>query len=196
MGLLGGVIAGGIGALIWYGLAAATGRHFGIVAWGIGAMVGIVVRALGREGTQLLGVIAAVCAAAGIFGGQFLGVHVEVNKLVSQMVSSAYEAKMEAAKIAVKAKTDPEIKKWIADEDEKEQSQITAQDIQNFRDKTQPEMQRLLDGTPTRAQFESEMRAQMSSFSMKYEIFKSTISLFTVVFVGLGIASAYRIGSA
>lgn len=196
MGLLGGVIAGLIGALIWYGLAAATGRRFGIVAWGIGGLTGFGVRALGREGTPLLGVVAAICAAAGIFAGQFLGVHVAVNKIVGEMASSAYEGKVESAKSAVKAKTDDEIKSWVADDEEKNVSQVTAEDIQNFRAKTQPKMQQLLDGNPSRAQFESDLRSKLSSFSVKYSIFKSTISLFTVLFVCLGIASAYRLGSA
>jgi Tfp pilus assembly major pilin PilA len=196
MGIVGGVAAGTIGMLIWFGLTAATGRRFGIVAWAIGGMTGYGVRALGRQGTSLLGVIAAICATLAILGGQFLSVNVQVNKFVSSMVAGAYDAKIESAKTAVQAKTDPEIKKWLAEQDDtKNESEITAQDIQSFREKDQPEMQRLLDGTPSRAQFEADLRSKLSSMSMKYSIFKTTISLFTVLFVCFGVASAYRIAS-
>ncbi|HZV34786.1 MAG TPA: hypothetical protein VFB72_09465, partial [Verrucomicrobiae bacterium] len=140
--------------------------------------------------------IAAICAAAAIFGGQFLYVNSVVNKVVARKVSSAYAVKTVAAGTAIKAKTDDEIKEWIANKEKKNVSQVTAEEINEFRTKTQPEMQQFLDGTPSRAQFEADLRAKLSSLSMKYEIFQKTISLFTVLFVCFGVASAYRIGSA
>jgi hypothetical protein len=197
MGTVGGLIAGVIGMLIWYGLAVATGRHFGLVAWALGALTGVGVRTLGREGSTLLGLIAAICAAGAILGGQFLTVHVEVNKIMSDLGKTAYEAKMESAKQAVKVKSDEEIKKWLTqDGDGKSESEVTVQEIQDFRDKTQPEMQRLIDGTPSKAQFEANFNSKLKSMAFKYSVFKESISLFTILFVCFGVASAYRIASA
>src|SRR5262249_10847111 len=106
MGILGGVIAAFIGMLIWYSITLATDRHFGIVAWGLGVLVGVGVRTLGKDGTPFLGFIAAVCACLSILGGDYMLVNHVINKNIHDLSSIAYAAQMEAAREAVKLKSD------------------------------------------------------------------------------------------
>jgi hypothetical protein len=195
MGILGGVIAGFIAMLAWYFITLATDRHIGIVAWGVGVLVGIGVRTLGRDGSPFLGFVAAVCACLAILGGDFLLVGHVMNKSVRGIASIAYTAQMAAAREAVKLKSDAEIRKWLA-ENKKEGASVSPKDIDEFREHGQAEMQDLLNGKPTQEEFEKEFAAKLNSFSVKMGILKETLSLFTILWLGLGIASAYRIASA
>jgi hypothetical protein len=194
-GILGGVIAGAIGMGIWYLLTVVTGREFGIVAWFIGFLVGFGVRALGRQGTALLGVIAAICAALAILGGQFLEVNIVVNKALRAESESAYLAQLDSAKEGIDLKSDDEVRTWIAKYAPPENA-ISAQDIADFHSNVQTNLQKFINGEPSRQQFERAFISQIDSFSLRYRVFNKTISLFTVLWVCFGIVSAYKIGSA
>lgn len=71
-GMVGAILAGLIGMLFWFFLIQATGHQVGFAAWGVGLLVGMGARALGREGGRRLGWVAAGCAAAAVLGGQLL----------------------------------------------------------------------------------------------------------------------------
>ena len=76
---------------------------------------------------------------------------------------------MRPAKTAVEAKTDQEISKWLEQNGELD-DKPTAEDIQKFRGKTQPEMQSLLDGKTTKADFVKKSNAEFDkvfTFSFK-----------------------------
>lgn len=74
-GLTGAILTGAIGALAWFFLIKVTGYQIGFGAWGVGLLVGMGTRGLGREGSRGLAVAAAVCALAAVAGGQLLAVH-------------------------------------------------------------------------------------------------------------------------
>jgi hypothetical protein len=196
MGILGGVIAGFVAMLAWYSITLATDRHIGIVAWGVGVLVGVGVRTLGRDGSPFLGFVAAVCACLAILGGDFLLVGHVMNKSLRGFASIAYTGEMAAAREAVSLKTDAEIRKWLEENKKEGSASVSPKDIDEFRAHGQAEMQDFVNGKPTQEQFEKEFVARMNAFSVKMGILKETLSLFTILWLGLGIASAYRIGSA
>ena len=72
LGLLAGVIAAGLGALIWMGITVATGLHVGYVALGVGALVGLAVRFAGNGSGMIFGIIGAVLTLIGCLGGEIL----------------------------------------------------------------------------------------------------------------------------
>lgn len=195
MGILGGVIAAFIGMLIWYGITLATDRHFGIVAWGLGVLVGVGVRTLGKDGTPFLGYIAAICACVAILGGDFLLVNHVINKNMHDFAAIAYSAQMQIARETTNLKTDADIRAWL--ERNKELGEkVASTDVEKFRDQELPQLRDMLSGKLTQAEYEKEFASKMNSLEIKFGILKETLSLFTILWLGLGIVTAYRIGAA
>lgn len=89
-GLIGGLIGGAIGAAIWAGIALVTDYELGIVAWGIGGLVGAGV-AIGSRGNAGpgLGVLAALLAIGAIAVGKYAAVSIIVDRYVKDKYSDA-----------------------------------------------------------------------------------------------------------
>jgi hypothetical protein len=71
-GIAGAVMAAVMAMVAWFFLIRMTGHALGFAAWGVGLLVGLGARVLGRSGSRRLGWIAAACALAAILGGQWL----------------------------------------------------------------------------------------------------------------------------
>jgi hypothetical protein len=72
LGVVGAAAAGVVAMLAWFFLIQVTGYQIGFAAWGVGLLVGLGARALGREGSRRLGLAAGACAFVAILGGQWL----------------------------------------------------------------------------------------------------------------------------
>lgn len=74
LALIGGSVAATIGAVAWIGIAIATEREFGILAWGIGGLVGFGVLISSREHIvgDITGIIAAIVAVLSVTLPKFL----------------------------------------------------------------------------------------------------------------------------
>ncbi|MCA9295800.1 MAG: hypothetical protein KC983_04770 [Phycisphaerales bacterium] len=89
--ILGGVIAGAIGAAVWAGIAIGTGYEIGWIAWGIGALVGFGVLVGGKGQAGGMGaVIAILLAVLSIMVGKYATVHMAVSELIAKGSSSEY----------------------------------------------------------------------------------------------------------
>jgi hypothetical protein len=62
LGLVVGLVAGVTGATLWAGIAIATQYQFGIVAVGVGILIGLAVRFSGRGVDRIFGLVAALIA--------------------------------------------------------------------------------------------------------------------------------------
>jgi hypothetical protein len=51
-----------------------------------------------------------------------------------------------------------------------------------------------VNGQPTKAEFERDVRAKLNSARMQAEVLKHSVSLWTVLWLFLGVGSAYRLG--
>ena len=77
--LLGGSIGGLIGAIVWAAIGYA-GYEVGIVAWGIGFLVGFGVRAAASETVGWLpGILAVLIALGSVVAGKYITVHLLVD---------------------------------------------------------------------------------------------------------------------
>ena len=72
LGLLGAAVAAAVAMVAWFFLIKLTGYPLGFAAWGVGLLVGLGARGLGREGSRRLGLGAGACAFVAIVGGQLL----------------------------------------------------------------------------------------------------------------------------
>jgi len=72
LGLICGIIAAILGAAIWFALVVGTGQHVGIVAIGIGALIGVTIRLAGNGQSFIYGVVGAVLTALSCIAGEVL----------------------------------------------------------------------------------------------------------------------------
>ena len=72
MGLLAGCAAAAVGAALWAGITVLTGYQIGWMAVGVGALVGVAVRAAGKGRTRTFGILGAALALGGCLAGNLL----------------------------------------------------------------------------------------------------------------------------
>ena len=177
----------------WYYLIELTGYTIGYAAWGVGVLVGGGARTLGGDGSTRLGIIAGACALLAIIGGQYLYVKTEVDKVFIGAAASAYESRMAYAQEAAKAQTDDEIKALLVKhEDIKEP---TAKEIKEFREEELPKLKEFSQGKPSKAEFEKGIKGFNDTLSFKLMILKDSVDLMTLLFLFLGVGSAYKLGA-
>ncbi|MDB6031614.1 MAG: hypothetical protein JWM16_1952, partial [Verrucomicrobiales bacterium] len=139
--------------------------------------------------------IASICAAAAILGGEFLVVNHFANRLLNTTAERVYLSKVAYAGKAVAAKTDPQLKEFLAQKGDKGADQVTSEELATFREKELPKLEALAAGTPSEKEFVKQFLGEKGSFGFKFKLFEKFISLFTILWVCFGVASAYKIGS-
>lgn len=92
MGFLGGVIGATIGAAIWAAITVSSGYQIGFMAIGVGFLVGVLVRVMGKGLDMPFGIIGASFALIGCLAGNILSgcgfVAVDQNVSLLQVVGS------------------------------------------------------------------------------------------------------------
>ena len=203
LGIAGAVVGGALGMLGWYFLIKATRYEIGYAAWGVGALTGVGARVLGHHGSPLLGICAGACALIAIVGGQFLAARSIVNEDFDAGAKEAYETQLAYAKEAVQAvptEADTEIRAFLASQAAKDggsanPKDITADEIQEFRKDELPKLRALANGKQGRKEFDKKMQEVRSSFIGDFMILKESLSLLTLLWLFLGVGSAYKIAS-
>ena len=199
-GSIGAVVGGLVGMLAWYALIKFTGYTHSLVAWGVGGVTGAGARMLAKDGSMGLGLVCALCALGAIVFGEYYGVRAYIMKRGDQFAAiadAAYEAQKEYAKQAVAAKTPDEIRKLIAERDEKKPDEVTEEEIAKLQ-KSLPKLQDLADGKITKEDFRKKLNnAVADKFSFKDYFFKDDVKsgIFMVIFICFGVATAWKIGA-
>lgn len=80
MGLVGGIAAAVVGAVIWALITVTTNYQIGWMAVGVGFLVGYAVRMLGKGSDQKFGAAGAVIALLGCVAGNLLTVLIVVSR--------------------------------------------------------------------------------------------------------------------
>ena len=86
--VIAGALAALVGAGIWAAVTALTDTEFGLIAWGIGGLVGFVMSKVTPERSVKLGVYAAVLAALGLAVGKVATLRMMVPTYGREMVLS------------------------------------------------------------------------------------------------------------
>lgn len=199
-GSIGAVGGGLIGLFAWYFITKFTGYSFKLVALGVGALTGGAARMLAKDGSLGLGMVCGICALLAIVLGDYYGVRALVMKEVAQFASIAdglYAAQLEYAKGAVAAKTPEEIRKFIAEQEEKTPAEVTEEEMADFK-KELPKLQELSEGKVSKEQFRQQLDSAVAdNFSYKEYFFQGDVkgSIFQILFICLGVATAWKIGA-
>jgi hypothetical protein len=199
-GIAGAVLGGGLGALIWYLIIRFTGYEIGIAAWGVGVLAGVGTRLLARNGSPALGVAAAVCALAAILGGQYFGAKDVVARELAKNFGEAYEERVQFAKQVVAAKDDDELKKLIAldmaDEGQTPNpGAVTDEILAEYKEEDLPELRDMASGKLTKEEFIANFQLIFGSQFTGWNLMKETLSLFTLLWLFLGVSSAFKLGA-
>jgi hypothetical protein len=194
-GLLGALVAALLGMLGWYLLIKLTGYEIGFAAWGVGALTGFGARVLGATGTAKLGVCAGLFAFIAIIGGQFLVVRSFATAEFDKIALASYQQQLDRANVAVKLQTDDEIKAFVAKQDEIRVEEVSPDRLKEFRETDEPRYRELLDGKPSKAEFTGRLNHTMNSWSVQFEMLKGSLGLFTLLWLFLGVGSAYKLGA-
>jgi len=193
LGAAGAVAAGFLAMLAWYFLIKLTGYEIGYAAWGVGVVTGLGARVLGRAGTTGLGVIAGACAFLAVIGGQFLAAKSQADKMIDEAAAEAYESRMSYALDAAKAESDEEIKALLIKHQESEQP--TVEEISDFRKSELPKLKEFAAGKPNKTEFERDFKRIKDTFIYKLLLLKGSVGLFTLLWLFLGVGTAFRIGA-
>lgn len=207
-GFLGGTIAAAIGAGIWAAVALLFDYELGILAWGIGGMVGFGV-ALGNrgEGSQAAGILAAALAVMSVSVGKYVayesfmpsaeeivsdyaaGLQENEELLISYIADDVVEELEQAGQtIAWPPLPDDE----FPDEEVDYPADVWTKAVARYGDMSETERGAFRDGIV--ADVESNivesiglMRAEAS--------FATTFGPYDVLFLGLAVFTAFRIGA-
>ena len=186
---------------IWYLLMKFTGYSFSLVAWGVGVVTGVGARLLAKNGSLGLGVVCGACALIAILLGEFYGVRALVAKESQKYIDFAYVAEKAYAEAAVELKTPEEFRNFLAENDESEEKtpeQVTEAEISKFQEEEIPRLRDLLNGKPSREEYAEKLGQEAAaSFSFKEYYFEEDLKsgVFMVLFVLLGVATAWKIGA-
>lgn len=175
-----------------------TGYEIGCAAWGVGVLTGLGARMLAQDGNRVLAVIAAVCALVAVVGGQYLAVRSQFDEAMAGHINEAYEKRMTYAQAATKAQTDDEMKAALAsymaeDGAAPNPTAITGEQLAAFKQQELPALQDFVKGKPTRSELEAVVRRRLNSLEIQGQILKGSLSAFTLLWLFLGVGSAYKI---
>jgi hypothetical protein len=194
-GVAGALVASLVGMFAWYMLIKATGYEIGIVAWGVGGLTGLGARVVGAESSHKLGVVAGVLAFIAIIGGEFFAVKSVAEKEFEKLALIAYQEELDDANAALALSNDEEIKAFLAKHNAKNVADVTTEDLREFREKDLPRCRDLVAGKPSKAQFVARMNVVKNSFRVQFALLKESVSLFTLLWIFLGVGSAYKLGA-
>ena len=195
VGIFGGTL---VGLLVWL-IIANIGLHLKVVAVVVGAGAGLGARVYCREGDKSLGGIAALIAVIGMFMGgpmildQRLRIKDDTMREAFQM--AVQEAKDTVAKVP--NGTDAEIIKYLS-EDDGGATEVTAEDIKEFREIDLKEARDLASGKTKFEAFSADVRKMESE--LKKEMSGTiagvgAIRLLSIWLIGLVAGTAYKIAS-
>lgn len=212
------MIGGGILFGFLKGTGIAGGIVCGLVTMIVGVLAGFGAKLLGKQFNTNLGVIAGACTVVAILSARFAFAWGEVQDFKKGMTEGSamptYEEMVAEAKEGLALKTDDEIKAFLrkreeadfkrfADPGEKlEPMQLTAEDVQDFKETDIPEFQAIVDGKPSKEEYEKQVAENAKSteeisnhwLTNVWLIFR-TLGIIQIFWLCTSTSTAWKIGS-
>jgi hypothetical protein len=205
MGILGAVLGTLLGVGIWLGIFYATDlgskSFIKLFCIGVGITAGFGARLLSKdEGSHDLGYITAAIALVGIFAAQYTIAKEQTIGRYKKVVGAIYEEQVEYAKKALKViptGSDKEIREFLAKESVEDgervkPAEISADDVQYFREKQLPELRELASGKKTKTEYNKEFGTEEIEENAGFKLFLAIKGLgaftFGAMIVALGTA--------
>jgi hypothetical protein len=198
LGAAGAVAGSLIGVFIWFLLIKSTGSPLLVIAWGVGGLTGLGAVLLTKHGGAPLGVLCGICALAAIITGECLATSAIREQEATRRANVAYRVQLEFAKEALRADSPEELRKMLAQVNGTTAEEVTDDQIKGFQDEELPRLRKFALGKPSRAEFVAEQQPLFAQeFSSREYFAREDLKsgVFLVLFAGLGIVTAYKVGS-
>lgn len=198
-------------ALIWAAIVVGTDKEFGIIAWAVGALCGAAAAVGARDkATYLTGIIAVTCALGAIFVGKATAIHVMLDRI--EMPEQTLEQLQEERTTDDALQFDAAYKTTeisdamgMAGEWPEGKNLENAETMADLPDR----VRRISNESWAKVSKEDrerrrqEVRQEIADAYREIEALKNdefgalmkSLGLLDILFVGLAIASAYRLGS-
>jgi hypothetical protein len=204
-GVIGGVIGGAIGAAIWVAVVYFTNYEIGWIAWGVGITTGLGVAAACKDGGMVTGVLAAIIALVALLAGKYIVVQLFVDEgfgdVASEYAQNITEVNLIAAiadDVAIEYEEAgrelewPPGSSWETAEYERDYPADLWADAKGRWEYMLPSEQ---DEYRTAHIEYVEGNVEQFRDTVVKEGFKESFGVLDIVFFGLAIASAFKLGA-
>lgn len=196
MAVIGALVGAAVGAGIWAAIALTLDMEIGLVAWGIGGLVGGGAYALGGRG-PISGGTAAALALVAILGGKLITVDIALDKYIAEEVNEAtYSEFMGDARDFPGSDADDETLRQYAQEHGFVETG-EAEDLAMFREYWGPWLERLKREEPDYDTWHAEevarRRELVADEVSTLDILKEGFGLFDLLFAFLGVSTAFKL---
>lgn len=201
MGLLGALIGGTVGAVVWILIAVGLNSEIGWIAWGMGGLIGWLSVLLAKGAGPKIGLAAAAVACVAILASQYLSTGIVTSRVLDTLAEMTYEMELEYAKKVTAAKTDDELKAIIAENESDDTTtraaaDVSAKELSDFKTKELPDLRKLAEGKTSRATHAQKFRAELESDpELSGVVMENSFSKWTILWLFLGVGTAFRVGS-
>ena len=203
--VIGAAVGALIGAAIWAGISIVTGYEVGIVAWGLGGLVGFGAVMLKGEGLALGG-LCAVLTLMSIFGGKMIATDWQIENEVGEFIAETFNpegyeaAKFEATLFAMLSEDEyPEFMMDFGYTAALDIDEITQEELDEFGSWAEPAMQEFIEEMPSYEDWrETEVAETLAVVEEEVSITDVVIDDLTVVdfvFAFLGMGTAFTMGA-
>ncbi len=199
-------IAALLGALLWKFIAVTFAYELGLIAWGIGGAVGVAAASAGSRGFQA-GLVCAVLAFGSIAAGKYWAYSAFVDDFQEAMAGVSefdeemqdfYDEQMEDARLfAAGSGSDIFVRRFMVEREYSyatSAADVTAEELAEFREYIEPELREMALNPPNFEEWQSdgtEMLDELTPWAMMHADF----GLLDIVFIFLGVGTAFRLGS-
>lgn len=193
-GYVGAIIGAIIGMAIWYFTVITTGFEMKWLAILVGICTGWGARLMGGGKHAKLATAAGFAAVAAILIAQFLAIQFIIAEFVDEQVQQSYKDRIALARDAAAAKTDKDIRDVMAKDekagfDEKSPDSISDDDLAKYRGKELVALQKFANGSPSRTQYEAQVRKEIEeNGDAKYHF-----RILTLLWIAAGVTAAWKI---
>lgn len=197
LGVTGAVLGAVLGGALWFALLKITGRPGAYMAMAVGSLAGFGARTLGRGASPVLGGVACVAtfAISGVMVWLALGRH--IDGVYAPRLEAQYKAKVDQAQAAVNAKTDADLRPFVAQTmpiADLEGAKVSDEAIKAFRETRLPQLRAFLADKDARAKFEAEqLRLNRSAYPLE-DAWDETFGIFGLLFILAGVIGAAKLG--
>ncbi|MEM0896861.1 MAG: hypothetical protein AAGJ79_08230 [Verrucomicrobiota bacterium] len=201
-GLIVAVVAGVVGAIIWGAIGFFTGYEIGIVAWGVGLLIGFAVAAVG-EASPTSGIMCAVVALLSILGGKALAVKFSLDKEIVSVSKEVFEEYRYSAESVAGLSSDSELAQFMIDDEwtmAESAESVTSEEIEFFKADWFPFFDQIRSGEVTagnwlESEYGKDWIASVHSEISIPDAVMGGLGLMDLLFGFLGIATAFKVGS-
>jgi hypothetical protein len=204
LGVAGAVVGALVGAALWFVVLKFTAptdpkAATPVAAWMAiitGTLAGVGARLLGRGQSPRLGGAACVSATAMIFLMAWVAMGRHIDRQMAPRLAAAYQAALDRAQAAVNAKTDADLRPFVAQTAavaDLETAPVSDEAINAFKATELPKLKEFLADKDNRAKFEARQRALYRNMYPFEDVWQETFGIFGLLFILGGIIAAAKL---